>query len=91
MVRLKLRGLTGARDAFLLTGHRPEPEKARQTYHRTTATALDGLVHAAKAPSNQTDNAKPPQLLAKVARKRPLLSLADTGTLVSIRLFNTLG
>ena len=27
--------------------HRPEPEKARQSHHKTAATAHDGLIHAA--------------------------------------------
>ena len=46
MVRLRLRGLTGARDAFLPTRPRPEPEKARQPYRKAAATVHDGLINA---------------------------------------------
>jgi hypothetical protein len=48
MVRLRLRGLSGARDEFLLTATVQNLKKAGRTHRKTAPADHDGLTHAAK-------------------------------------------
>lgn len=87
MVRLRLRGLTGARDEFLLTGHRPEPQTAGGARHQSAAKADNGLIHTAKPHPTNRITQKSPRRRAKAEKKMFAASISRHRKTVPTRLF----
>lgn len=88
MARLRLRGLTGARDEFLLTA---TVQNLRRLVERVAIPHEDPLLHDSMQKSRATQPKKNPlRYHTAAATKCPLLLIADTGNAHKFKFFNSL-
>ena len=90
MVRLRLRGLTGARDEFLLTATVQNLKRLANHTTRPPPLPADGLINDKRLKPRKPIKPNRLSTTAQAATKRPLLPQADTETRFRSDFFDSL-
>jgi hypothetical protein len=90
LVRLRLRGLSGARDEFLLNRHRPESQTPGNGRHEATATAPDSVTNAKEPNATFSIDHRPPQPIRSGGRHHSTRPEPDPKSRTRPDFFNSL-